>query len=111
MRTGYNDTIFQLASLIVALVSLWHPLNVLSLLLASAGLISTLVDSGLLKGGSTMKKTSLVSLGICGMETTQGLELNRPGKARSMCKINPMRFDSSPSHHAAADFRCLLFYK
>ena len=78
---GYNTINNQLASLIVALVSLWYPLNVLSLLLAFAGLISTLVDAGLFKGGSTMKKSSLVSLGICGMETTQGLELNRPGKA------------------------------
>ncbi len=65
----------MLASLAVALISFWYPLNVLSLLLAIAGLTSTIIDGDLFKGGSTMRKTFLVSLGICGMETAQGLML------------------------------------
>ena len=71
-RSDYNNIV--LASLFVALVSLWYPLNVLSLLLAIAGLIATLVDGGLFKGGRVMKKTYLVSLGICEVETAQGCD-------------------------------------
>ena len=63
----------MLASYTVALVSLWFPLNVLSLLLAIAGLAMAILDSMNNMGGSTMKRTYLVSLGISEMETAQGL--------------------------------------